>query len=716
MKKKLITGIIVIFLIQQFIYGQSETYTLAIAPFSSKKYDEFSSVYYKNSIVFCSNRSQNLSLNFSGPQNIRQFKTYYTNKSSKIKSESSNLFSNNLNTNVNNGAATFKSSGDTIYYSKNLDLTNKRRNTSGSGNKLGIFTAIMIDGQPTKIREFRYNNEMYNVTAPFLSPDRKKIFFASDKPGGSGGYDLYYCLWKDDYWNTPVNLGRVINTPGNESFPFINPSGDLFFSSDGLPGLGGMDIFYSQFLNPDWLAPIRLDPPINSQYNDFGIITDSLMNEGYFSTDRNKSTEIYHFKTDHSQVFYNAIQKENRYCFIFKDTGIIAVDTSRLKYMWSFGDGNTSDRMVTNHCFEGPGDYNVKLDLIERISGKLFFSKLSYNLKIRNIEQPYINSSDVAIKGDRTEFDGLKSCLPGFKILSYNWDFGDGNRTSGESVSHSYQEKGEYLVNLGLTIKSGSNGIVKKTGISKKILVLNDHQEEASYLTGEASRKTKFLALKDAENVKITAPYSAETQFQQEAVFVVELVTSKTPIPLNNILFRNVPKKFSITEKVSPDTAIYSYTVDQQMSLMATYPAYREVKALGFKEANIKLYLLKDQSEKELHNLIRINGAFADSYFDSFDKLTSKALIMLNQIFKLMNKYPAMKLELAVHTDNTGPLENNLALSQKHSQYLVDYLVKRGINAKRMVAMGYGGSKPIASNFLEKDRKLNRRIDFIIIN
>ena len=152
------------------------------------------------------------------------------------------------------------------------------------------------------------------------------------------------------------------------------------------------------------------------------------------------------------------------------------------------------------------------------------------------------------------------------------------------------------------------------------------------------------------------------------------------------------------------------------MSLMATYPAYREIKALGFKEARIKLYLLKDQSEKELHNLIRINGAFADSYFDSFDKLTSKALIMLNQIFKLMNKYPAMKLELAVHTDNTGPLENNLALSQKHSQYLVDYLVKRGINAKRMVAMGFGGSKPIASNFLEKDRKLNRRIDFIIIN
>jgi OmpA-OmpF porin, OOP family len=75
-----------------------------------------------------------------------------------------------------------------------------------------------------------------------------------------------------------------------------------------------------------------------------------------------------------------------------------------------------------------------------------------------------------------------------------------------------------------------------------------------------------------------------------------------------------------------------------------------------------------------------------------------------------------LKLELAVHTDNLGPAETNMAVSQKHSQDLVNYLIKRGINTKRMVAMGFGGSKPIAPNFLEKDRKLNRRIDFIIIN
>jgi outer membrane protein OmpA-like peptidoglycan-associated protein len=716
MRKKLQASILIIFLIQQLLAAQPETYSVAIAPFSSKKYSAFSPVYYKKGIVFCTNRSPNSILSFSGSQNISQFKIYCTNTLDKGKSRSAKLFSRELKTNVNDGPVTFNLTGDTIYYSRNLSLTNKKTNHAGPENKLGIFRAVLVNGKWTKVREFRYNDETYNVTAPCLSPDGKKLFFASDKPGGIGGYDLYYSQWKGDYWDKPINLGAAINTTGNESYPFINPSGDLFFSSDGHPGLGGMDIFYSQFSNMEWLAPVQLDPPINSRYNDFGIITDSLMNEGYFSTDRNKTTEIFHFKTAIPQVFYHTIQKENQYCFMFRDTGSIVVDTSNLRYKWNFGDGKSSDRMVTSHCFDGPGDYNVKLDLIEKNTGKLFFSILSYNLKIRNIEQPYINSADIAIKGDIIEFDGLNSYLPGAKILTYTWDFGDGSRSSGVNVKHSYKKKGEYSVNLGLTLKSASTGIVNKKGISKKIIVLDNHQEVASFPVKKASGKVKYLDPNDDENVKKTDSYSAENDFNLDAVFVVELATSKSRIPLNNILFRKVPKKFSITEKHISDTASYSYTIDQQMSLMATYPSYREVTALGFKDARIKIYLLKDKSEKELHNLIKINGAFADSYFDTSERLTSNAYIMLDQIFKLMNKYPPMKLELDVHTDNTGPAENKLALSQRHSQYLVNYLIKRGIDTKRIIAMGFGGSKPIAPNFLEKDRKLNRRIDFIIIN
>jgi flagellar motor protein MotB len=321
----------------------------------------------------------------------------------------------------------------------------------------------------------------------------------------------------------------------------------------------------------------------------------------------------------------------------------------------------------------------------------------------------------MAVKGDIMEFDGLKSYLPGYKILTYSWNFGDGNRSTGESVKHTYQKKGEYLVNLALTLKSLTTSNIHKTGISKKITVLNDLTEKTSIPDKNASDKTSSPSLNNFENLKIGAQYSAETEFQKDAVFSIELLSSKNRTGLNNSIFRNVPKKYTIRELFNPATNIYSYVVDQQMSLMATYPAFREILALGFKDALIKMFVLKEPAEKELHNLIKINGAYADSYFDTSGKLTSNAFVMLDQLVRLMKKYTSLRLEIAVHTDNTGSAEYNLLLSQRHSQDLVKYLIMRGINKKRLVATGYGGSKPIAPNFLEKDRKLNRRIDFIIL-
>jgi outer membrane protein OmpA-like peptidoglycan-associated protein len=210
--------------------------------------------------------------------------------------------------------------------------------------------------------------------------------------------------------------------------------------------------------------------------------------------------------------------------------------------------------------------------------------------------------------------------------------------------------------------------------------------------------------------------YSAEAESRKDAVFIVELISSKNRIGTESPLFRSLPKKYTLTEKYIPEDSAYSYIVDQEMTLMATYPAYTELYSLGFKDARIKIIVLKDPYEKELHNLIKINGAFADTYFDSSDKLTSNAYIMLDQIVKLMNKYPSIKLEVAVHTDSAAPAATSLELSQSHARLLVAYLITRGINTKRLVPVGYGDTKPIASNILEKDRKLNRRIDFVIIN
>jgi len=440
------------------------------------------------------------------------------------------------------------------------------------------------------------------------------------------------------------------------------------------------------------------------------------MTDGYFSSNRDKSIDIFHFTTNFPQLFYTNNQKENNYCFSFKGKGSIVVDTVNLLYKWSFGDGNSAFGTVVSHCFPGPGNYEVRLDIVDRATGELFFTKLIYNLDLLDYKQPYINSGNFAIIKDSVEFDGLKSYMPGYKILSYSWNFGDNSRSKGERVIHSFSEKGEYLVNLELVIKSESTGIISKTGVSKKLLIFNDIQESASFLSKRASEKKIVPDVRESDNSVVTTQYSAEIEFQNDAVFCIELFSSKSKLDLNGSAFRNIPDLYTVKEKLNTNDSIYSYIVDQEMNLMATYPAFRKMVSLGYKNAEIKLFALKSLSEKELHNLIKINGAFADSYFDRSDRLTANAFIMLDQIVKLLNKYPSMKLQIAVHTDNTDPANVSLTLSQKHAQMLVDYLINRGINAKRLVAKGFGGSKPIASNYLEKDRKLNRRIDFIILN
>ncbi len=701
--------------INTLLLGQSETYSVGKAFFSTDKYDEFSPVFFANGIVYCSNSPSSNILNYSNERNKGFIKILFIDTASHNLVDA-RYFSKQLNTKLNDGPVTFNSGEDTIYYSRNLMVDGKISEVSSVRNKLGIFYAVHEGGEWSKVRELRINNEWYNVTTPWISPDGRKLYFASDKPGGYGGSDLYYCQWKNDYWEDPINLGPVINTKGNESYPFINPAGEFFFASDGHHGYGGKDIFFSRYVDSTWTEPICLDPPINSPSDDFGLLTDTLMSMGYFSSNRDKSIDIFEFRTIMPQVFYNEPQKENNYCFQFNDSGSIVIDTLNLQYRWTFGDGKTTSGTVVSHCFPGPGNYNISLDIIERSSGRIFFTKLNDEVEIRDFKQAYINSPDFAVKGDKVSFDGTKSYLPGYSILSYAWDFGDKSRSKGEKVTHTFTKKGEYDVNLELALRSDSSGLIKKTGITKKILIFEDAQEGTSIIGRGKLDKMVVPNVKHSDNAEVVNKYSAESEYSKAAVFAIEILTSKKPLALNSGIFRNIPSIFTVRERIDPVDSIYTYTVDQQLNLMATYPSYVKLVSLGFKDASIKMEVLTQPAEKELHNLIRINGAFADSYFDYSDRLTSNAFIMLDQIVKLMNKYPELRLEVAVHTDNTGSASGNLAESQKRAGLLVDYITNRGISVKRLVPTGFGGAKPIASNMYEKDRKLNRRVDFIILN
>jgi outer membrane protein OmpA-like peptidoglycan-associated protein/tetratricopeptide (TPR) repeat protein len=167
----------------------------------------------------------------------------------------------------------------------------------GGINNLFIYSANLKKGEFTPVK-LPFNHIDYSCTHPFISADGQTIYFSSNMLGGYGGFDIYMAKKTASGWSAPVNMGKKINTVMNEGYPFV--SGEfLYFSSDGHPGFGGLDIYRYNFETEEIE---NLDKPINSSFDDFSYIQLNP-SEGYFSSNRNSndgSDLIFHFKNSTS--------------------------------------------------------------------------------------------------------------------------------------------------------------------------------------------------------------------------------------------------------------------------------------------------------------------------------------------------------------------------------------------------------------------------------
>jgi hypothetical protein len=139
-----------------------------------------------------------------------------------------------------------------------------------------------------------FHHENYSIGHPAINKDGTTIYFASNMPGGYGGTDIYRTDYKNGAWQEPVNAGPSVNTAGSELFPSLDELGMLYFASNGLGGLGGLDIFKVRTSNHD--QPENLGFPINSPGDDFGIIWLPNNTNGYFSSNRKGADRIFSFK------------------------------------------------------------------------------------------------------------------------------------------------------------------------------------------------------------------------------------------------------------------------------------------------------------------------------------------------------------------------------------------------------------------------------------
>ncbi len=200
-------------------------------------------------------------------------------------------FAKSLNTRYHEGPATFSPDGTRIIFTRNNYNDGRSKQSTEGVNKLKLYTGEQQNGAWINVEELPFNSDEYSVGHPTLSRDGRTLYFASDMPGGQGGSDIYVVQRTNDRWGKPVNLGPMVNSKGNELFPFVDELGNVYFASDGKRGLGGLDVFMAVMAGIAPQSVEHLDAPLNSPKDDFGLITDGNRQSGYLSTNRRDGSD-----------------------------------------------------------------------------------------------------------------------------------------------------------------------------------------------------------------------------------------------------------------------------------------------------------------------------------------------------------------------------------------------------------------------------------------
>ena len=245
-----------------------------------------------NQLFFTSTRNQAQGDEYSGITGAKAADIFMSQKDDKGKWGKPQAVDSELNSDFEEGACCFSPDGRTMY----LTLCKTDPNYPRYATIVASHRNDAVWGKPTEIVISK--DTLYSYAHPAVSPDGEWLYFVSDMPGGQGGYDLWRCrLLGNDAVGALENLGMTINTPGDEMFPTFRPNGDLYFSSNGHPGLGGLDIFILKKGTKVLEHPLS---PLNSQGDDFGMTFEGQLNKGFFCSNRSDNRGY-----DHIYSFYN---------------------------------------------------------------------------------------------------------------------------------------------------------------------------------------------------------------------------------------------------------------------------------------------------------------------------------------------------------------------------------------------------------------------------
>ncbi len=509
-------------------------------------------------------------------------------------------FSKSLNSKYHEGPVTFFKDYKKVIFTRNNYNKGKFGKNKEGINMLKLYLAEKGEKKWGNVKELPFNSDEYSCGHPALNTENTKLYFVSDKPGGYGGTDLYLVEYKDGKWGSPINLGREINTEGNEMFPYLDENNNLYFASDGHAGLGGLDVFFVEMNADQAIGEVEnLGYPINTEKDDFGLITNGDRSEGYFSSNRKKGysdDNIYAFK---------------RKC---RQLRLLVYDAE------------------TGQPIEGTEIRMVK----DGVNQQLF-------------------TADAA--------GAIETCL----ASATDFEF----RAFAEGYESSY-------ITYGTMARSLDNKAELKMYLSPSKLPLVKGTIR-SELTNEpiAGAKVILRNTKDNTTASVITGNDGKYEFQptRGGKYVVQAVKEKYAVNQEDIGKIKSSKKNNI---------VY----EQNLGMIAEGDIFR-IPNIYY---DFGKYTIRADARRELEN----------------------------SILPVLKKYPTVKVEIRSHTDSRSTKDFNRSLSRKRAEEVVNYLAKRGISAKRLVAEGYGEELLVNDcedgvNCSENEHQQNRRTEFKIL-
>jgi outer membrane protein OmpA-like peptidoglycan-associated protein len=502
-------------------------------------------------------------------------------------------------------------------------------------------------------------------------------------PGGYGGTDIWKSTLEDTGWAAPVNLGPLLNTVGDELFPSVQSDGNLFFSSDGHGGAGGLDLFMARATPSGWGDVRRLPAPINSPGDDFSYTLNADGRSGYFSSDREGGEgldDVYAFSIHNPTLAGQVLDMETEASLSGAMITVTETESGEI------------ERMLTHH----EGRFGMVLqpehDYLVRISRDGYLDQV-FKLDTREKKQNLRQTKTVLLAQPQLVVDGIaRDQKTGYALSGVEIILAPGDRSTWSALGGIFhfdlEPGGEYKVEA------------RRPGYRPAQLKIN-----ADVKAGTHRIPVELEMVPDVGHITLQGQV---------------LDVAGNPIEGADLFLINREELEEVTA-VSGPNGTYSFLISpkQNYQLVARSPGYQtsqeqfEAPALrhGVLPKNIRLTAMGEGRAT----------AFKSIYYDYGESLLrGESLKELDRLATMLKMNEERRIVISSSTDSRGSADYNLNLSQRRAEAVARYLISKGVDKERVEAIGYGETRMIndCENGVpctEEQHQANRRTEFTLL-